>query len=100
MFPKLCIDMSIQSQVSNVHALHVLQCVNKKRLFTSYPAAKHQNTANLALKTTRKFSRLFVQYHTGGGFNSHNNFANLGSFAKISILVESIIPWYVQGIED
>ena len=32
-------------------------------------------------------------YDTGVGFNSRNNFANLGSFAKFSIPVQFIIPW-------
>ena len=57
----------------------------KKHLFTSYPAAKHQNTANLGLQTYVDFS-------------SCNNFANIGSFAKISVHVYTIIPWYSKGI--
>ena len=42
---------------------------------------------------TRKTSRLFKWHRTGVHFCSFNNFANLGSFAKVSVPVESIIPW-------
>ena len=47
----------------------------KKHLFTSCPAAKHQNSDNLGLQTYEK-----------------NHPENLGFFAKVSIPVESIIP--------
>ena len=29
---------------------------------------------------------------------SPNNFANTGSFAKVSVSVQLLIPWYCQGI--
>ena len=45
-------------------------------------------------KHTRKTSELFLSYDTGVGFNSRNNFANLGSLAKISVPLQFIIPWY------
>ena len=48
----------------------------------------------------RKASGPFLLYDTGVGFSSHNNFANLGSFAKVSVPVGSIIPWSNQGIID
>ena len=34
-------------------------------------------------------------FDTGVGFNSRNNFANLGSFAKVSVLLLFIIPWLI-----
>ena len=36
----------------------------------------------------------FLLYETIDGFNFRNNFANLGSFAKVSISFQLIIPWY------
>ena len=40
----------------------------------------------------RKTRGLFLLHDKGVGFSSHNNFANLGSFAKVSVPVRSIIP--------
>ena len=63
MFTTLSKDMVIPLQASSVHALisslYILQCVNKKHPFTIYPAAKHQNTANLALQTYNKSQWIF-----------------------------------------
>ena len=39
-----------------------------------------------------KTSELFLLYGTGVGFNSSNNFANLASFAKVSVPVQLILP--------
>ena len=64
--------------------------VEKKLQFTSYPAAKHLNTANLPLQTCEKNQWTFLLYDTGVGFNPQNNFAN--SIAKVSIPVQLIIP--------
>ena len=36
----------------------------------------------------------------GVNFSSHDNFANLGSFAKVSVPVQSIISCSNQGIID
>ena len=58
----------------------------------------------LSCSKTPKFSKFrvtdirdkpvnFLWYPTGVDFSSRNNFANLGSFAKVSISVESIIHW-------
>ena len=41
----------------------------------------------------KKTSGLFLLYDTGVDFSSRNNFANLDTFAKVSVSVESIIPW-------
>ena len=35
----------------------------------------------------------FLLHRTGLDFSSRNKFTNLGSFAKVSVPVESIIPW-------
>ena len=59
--------------------------LEKSAPFTSCPAAKHPK---------RSIVGLFILYRTGVGFSSRNNFANLGSFAKVSIPVQSIIPWF------
>ena len=41
---------------------------------------------------TTKTSGHFLLYDTGVGFNSRNNFANLGSFVKVSVPLQYIIP--------
>ena len=43
----------------------------------------------------QKTSQLSLLYRTGIGFNSRNNFANLGFFAKVSIPLHFIIPWSI-----
>ena len=72
--------MAIQLQAFSVHALisqlYILQLINKKHSFTSYPAAKHYNTANLDLQTYKKTSELFLWYRTGMDFRFSNNFAS------------------------
>ena len=44
----------VKHRHSNSVANLILQCINKKHSFTSYPVAKHQNTANLGLQTYQK----------------------------------------------
>ena len=51
-----------------------------------------QNTATLPLQTCDKNQWTFLLYDTGVDFSSRNNSANLGSFAKVSVPVKSIIP--------
>ena len=51
-----------------------------------------QNTANLRLQTYEKISRSFPLYDTGVDFSLRINNANLGSFAKVSVPVGSVIP--------
>ena len=48
------------------------------------PQQSTKNTANLLLQTCEKKTV---------NFNFRNNFANLGSFAKVFIAVQLIIPW-------
>ena len=40
-----------------------------------------------------KTSGPFLLYDMGVGFNIRNNFANFGSFAKVSVPLQFIIPW-------
>ena len=46
----------------------------------------------------RKTSEPFLLYNTGVDFSFRNNFANLGSFATVSVIVQPVIPWFAQGI--
>ena len=55
-----------------------------------------ENAANLPLQTCDKNQWTFLLYDTGVGFNSCNNFANLGFFAKVSVPLQFIIPWFVK----
>ena len=48
----------------------------------------------------KKNNELFLLFNTGVDFSLHNNFANSGSFAKISVPVHIIIPCIYQGIID
>ena len=64
---------------------------SKKHLFACFPVA------NLALQTYEETSGLFLWHHTGGDFSSRNTFTNLGSFAKVSFSVETVIPWFTFG---
>ena len=60
-----------------------LQVISQKRT---------QNAANLPLQTCDKKQWTFLLNDTGVGFNSRNNFANLGSFAKVSVPLQFVIP--------
>ena len=65
----------------------------EKHPFTSYPAAKHPKYSNFDITDMReKPADFFLLYDTGIDFSSHNNFFNLGSFAKVSVPVGSIAP--------
>ena len=65
----------------------------KKHPFASYAAANHAKHSKFTITDIReKPVDFFSLYDTGVDFISRNNFSNLGSFAKVSILVGSIIP--------
>ena len=67
----------------------------KKHPFTSYPAAKHPNTANFRLQTYDKNQWTFL-CNTGVDFSSRNKSANLKvSFQKF-LSVQSIIPCWTH----
>ena len=61
----------------------------KKHSFT-YPAANHQNAANLGLQSYEKTNGLSLWHSTGVNFSPRNNVSNFGSFAKVSVPVETI----------
>ena len=66
-----------------------------KHLSTSYSAAKHPKHNKFATADTReKPVDFFLLLSTGIDSISFNNFANIGSFAKVSIPGQSIIPWF------
>ena len=67
----------------------------KKHPFTSCLAAKHQNAAILVLLQPYKTNQWTVinkRHRQVSTFSSLNNFINLGSFKKVSVFVETIIP--------
>ena len=51
------------------------------------PQQNTQNTANLPLQTYEKNQWTFLLFNTGVDFSLRNNFANSGSFAKVSVPV-------------
>ena len=59
------------------------------------PQKGTQNAAKLPLEACDKNQWTFLLYFMGGSFNSRNNFFNLGSFAKVSVPLQSIDPWCV-----
>ena len=70
--------------------------VGKSAHLQVIPRKGTQNAANLPLQTCDKNQWTFL-YDMGVGFNSLNNCANLGSFAKVSVPLQFIIPWcYIQ----
>ena len=58
----------------------------KKHPFARYPAAKHSKQQ---ICHTRKTSELFFLFNTGVDFSLRNNFANSGSFSKVSVRVHN-----------
>ena len=63
----------------------------KKHPFTSYLTAKTPEHRFLGLHTYEKNEWSLLCYHTDIHFSCRNKFANLSYFAKISVLVASII---------
>ena len=61
----------------------------KNHLFASYPVAKHANSATRGYRHATKTSELIYWRHTGAHFIPRNNFANLSSFAKVSVPVRT-----------
>ena len=73
--------------------IEIYDYARKKSPFTSYSAAKHPKHSKFAITDMReKPVDLFFSHDTGVDFSSRNNFANSGSFAKVSFPVESLIP--------
>ena len=68
----------------------------KRHPFASHPAAKHPNAANLQLQTCDKNQWTFLLCSTGVNSSSRNNFGTLGSFAKVSAPVRTIIPSFIS----
>ena len=61
--------------------------LGKRHPFTSYPAAKHPKHSKSAITDMQeKPADFFFLYDMGVEYSSYSN---LGSFAKVSILVES-----------
>ena len=69
-----------------------MERARKKHPFTSYPAAKHPKQQNAVTDIRLKPEDFFYWRCMNAYFSSHNNFANLGSFAKVSVPVRSVIP--------
>ena len=44
----------------------------------------------------RKTGVLFLLYDTDTDFISRNNFAKLGSFAKVFVPIQPVTPWYTR----
>ena len=64
------------------------------------PQQSTQNTANLPLQTFENNQRTFLLFNTGVDFSLRNNFANSGSFPKVSVRVHNYNSLYVQCSSD
>ena len=62
------------------------------RIVQVIPQQSTEKRQIYAYRHARKASGLFGWHRTGVDFISRNNFTNLGSFAEVSVLVQSIIP--------
>ena len=95
------IDMAVQLQAFSapINKLIIYITMNKHiALIYTLSRSKHQNTANLSLQTYEKNQWICFTVQHGFDYNSRTNFANLGSFAKLSIPVEPAIPWLTKFI--
>ena len=64
--------------------------VGKSTHLQVIPAAKHPKHSKFAIADIReKTSELFLLFNTGVDSSLRNNFANSGSFAKVSIPVHN-----------
>ena len=61
--------------------------VGKSTRLQVIPQQGTQNTQICHYRHTRKTSELLLLFNTGTDFSLSNNFANLGSFAKVSVPV-------------
>ena len=90
-FWKSSINMAIRPQVLRARALssqlYIYYNVQKSTHLQVIPQQSTQNTARLPLQTCEKSQQSFLLYNTGVAFSLRNNFADLGSFAKVSVLV-------------
>ena len=68
--------------------------VGKSTLLQVTPQKSTQNAANLQLQTCEKNQWSFLVVRRERRLNPRNNLANLGSFAKVSVLLQFLIPWY------
>ena len=74
--------------------IHIAMHENKAPIYK----LSHSNTPNYSkfrLTDIRENRCTFLWCRTGVDISSRNNFANLGSFAKVSVPLESIIPYTI-----
>ena len=98
---KLSIDMAIQSEDLSVHALtsqlYIIMHTHKAPIYKISRSKAPKTQQICCYRHARKINGPFSLHDTGVYFGLRNNFANLRSFAKTSVPVESIIPWLVQS---
>ena len=63
-----------------------------KELIYKLSRSKTLKTQQICYYRHAKKPVIFLLYNTSVNFNARNNFANLGSFAKVSVPVQSVIP--------
>ena len=68
-------------------------CQEKAPIYKLFRSKAPKTQQICHYRHARKTSGLFLLYNTSADFSSRNNFANLGSFAKFAVPVQSLIPW-------
>ena len=62
--------------------------------------SKAPKYSKFSIANIREHRWIFLWYRMGVDFCSRNNFKDFCSFAKDSVLLESMMPWCYQGIID
>ena len=98
LIPKLSIAASLKRALVNTSITCIIMRKEKAPMYKSSRSKAPITRQNCHYRHVRKTINLFLLHDTGASFSSRYNFANLGSFAKVSVRVGSIIPWPEQGI--
>ena len=76
--------------------IYIMMCKEKAPIYKSSRSKAPKIQQICDYRHVRKTIVLFLLHNMGVGFSSRNDFANLRSFAKVSVPVGSIIPWNKQ----
>ena len=97
LFPKFDIDIAIQLQAFSVNALiswlYIITMHTQKAPIYTLSHSKVPKHNKFSITNMQENPVDFIWHRKGIDYNFCNNFANLGSFARVSVSVESIILW-------
>ena len=84
----------VEAQTLSFDSSHDCAHGSESVIFSDDLCKPIEQTKHRKFPNATKTSGLLLLHSTGVNFSSRNNFANLGSFAKVSVPVQFIIPWY------